>query len=149
MAFWKKILKNDVTLPRPAADIDASLGGTAHLGQSPTGAMPSTSSNIGSGTATSAAERPIHARDAFFAPVMTEKTSATASRGQYVFAVSEGVNKPMIARAVSRRFGVTVTAVRMLRREAKQRRRGRIVGWKPGFKKAMVTIKKGQVIELQ
>ncbi|OGZ97585.1 MAG: 50S ribosomal protein L23 [Candidatus Sungbacteria bacterium RIFCSPLOWO2_02_FULL_54_10] len=91
----------------------------------------------------------MHAQDAFFAPLMTEKASNAAARGQYIFAVSDGVNKPSIASAVARRFGVTVMSVRMLRRPGKERRRGRITGWKPGFKKAIVTIQKGQTIELQ
>ena len=131
MAFWKKILqKEEKAAEKPAGkkrapEADASADTSAK------------------------SLAPVHAMDAFFAPVMTEKTSNAAARGQYVFAVSQGVNKPAIARAVARRFGVTVVGVRMLHRPGKERRRGRIIGWKPGFKKAMVTIKKGQKIDLQ
>ena len=131
MAFWKKILQKE----EKAAEKPAEKKRTAEA----TASVETSSKPLA----------PIHAADRFFAPLMTEKTSNAAARGQYVFAVSEGVNKPSIARAVSRRFGVTVVSVRMLHRPGKERRRGRIIGWKPGFKKAMVMIKKGQKIDLQ
>ncbi|GEM_PF-214462 len=78
---------------------------------------------------------------------MTEKTSAAAEQGTYVFRVSSGANKISVAHAVQRHYGVAVDTVRMLNTKEKARVRGRITGWKPGFKKAMVTLKQGQKIE--
>lgn len=100
-------------------------------------------------SAREAAIAPIHAADAFFAPLVTEKASALNEKGRYAFRVSRTVTKPAFARAVSRRYGVTVARVRMLVMPGKTRTRGRITGWKPGFKKAIVTLKQGETIEIQ
>lgn len=80
---------------------------------------------------------------------MTEKTTEGAQRGVYVFRVLPRANKIRVRAAVEREYGVAVSAVRMINAKEKARVRGRIVGWKPGFKKAMVTLKKGQKIEIQ
>ena len=155
MAFWKKILQKDVPPPKLTASLPTLPVAQPHGTEEP-GAAPLHKAAIsaeGHGSTTGHGEKGHAVEQAATSvairPVMTEKTSNAAARGQYVFAVSKGVNKPAIARAVARRFGVTVVGVRMLHRPGKERRRGRIIGWKPGFKKAMVTIKKGQKIDLQ
>ena len=81
-------------------------------------------------------------------PHATEKASAGQERGVYVFRVDRNAGKNMIARAVEARYGVSVDAVRVAHMPSKERRRGRVIGWKPGFKKAMVTIKKGEKIDI-
>lgn len=80
---------------------------------------------------------------------LTEKSSAAAQRGVHTFVVSLGAGKGQIAEAVERSYGVEVTGVRTARTHGKERRRGRQIGWKPGFKKAMVRLKEGQKIEAQ
>ena len=80
---------------------------------------------------------------------MTEKTARGAEERTYVFRVSPRANKITVRAAVAARYGVDVDSVRILNTSEKARVRGRIIGWKPGFKKAMVTIKKGQKIEIQ
>ena len=80
---------------------------------------------------------------------LTEKTTAAGEKGVYVFRVRAGANKIMVRKAVEQEYGVGVTAVRMINTKEKARVRGRIVGWKPGFKKAMVALKEGQKIEIQ
>ena len=82
-------------------------------------------------------------------PHVTEKTSSAAKANQYAFAVSREVNKARIRQAVEARYGVSVTAVRVMNTSGKERRRGKQIGWKPGFKKALVTLKEGQKIEMQ
>ena len=83
-------------------------------------------------------------------PHSTEKATALAEKNNtYVFLVAVGANKIMIRHAVERNYGVSVESVRVATSPAKARVRGRIIGWHPGFKKAMVTVKKGQKIELQ
>ena len=80
----------------------------------------------------------------------TEKAAALAEKNNtYVFLVADGANKIMIREAIERNYGVSVSSVRIAHRPAKARVRGRIIGWKPGFKKAMVTVKKGEKIEIQ
>ena len=83
-------------------------------------------------------------------PHSTEKATALAEKNNtYVFLVAAGANKIMIRSAIERNYGVSVESVRTATSPAKARVRGRIIGWKPGFKKAMVSLKKGEKIEIQ
>lgn len=77
----------------------------------------------------------------------TEKTAALGKRNWYVFSVENDRNKAEVKRTVQTRYGVKVEGVRIANMPGKMRRRGRIIGWKPGFKKAMVKVKDGQTIE--
>ena len=80
-------------------------------------------------------------------PVVTEKSFAGSERGIYVFRVAKSMTKPKIRQAVQDGFGVTVTAVHTSMVPDKVRTRGRIKGIRPGYKKALVTLKKGDKIE--
>ena len=82
-------------------------------------------------------------------PRVTEKTSQQAQEGTYVFMVPSDANKIEIARTVSGMYGVEVTRVNVVNSPGKVRTRGRIQGWKSGFRKAMVTLKEGHTIEAQ
>lgn len=82
-------------------------------------------------------------------PVITEKNTELMERGQYTFEVARGANKPEIAKAVEAAFpNVKVKAVNTLIMPSKERRRGRIVGRVPSWKKAVVTLREGDRIEL-
>lgn len=81
-------------------------------------------------------------------PHITEKAGRLEALRQYVFRVTPKANKIEIARAVEKVYGVTVTAVRTVRVPGKVRRRGRYSGFRPGYKKAIVTLKSGESIEL-
>ena len=80
-------------------------------------------------------------------PVVTEKSFAGSERGIYAFRVAKTMTKPKIRQAVQDNFGVTVTAVHTSMVPEKTRTRGRIKGVRPGYKKALVTLKKGEKIE--
>lgn len=80
---------------------------------------------------------------------VTEKTSLAASENKYVFAVSKDANKHQIKQAVEGRYGVGVKSVNIINLPGKERRRGNIIGWKPGMKKAIVKVKEGEKIEIQ
>ncbi len=81
-------------------------------------------------------------------PLITEKgTAAGEKANQVVFRVRPGASKDVIREAVERMFKVTVTRVRTLKVLGKKRRRGRIVGARPDWKKAYVTLKEGDRIE--
>lgn len=82
-------------------------------------------------------------------PHVTEKAAAGEALREYVFKVSPDANKYQVKQAVEARYNVQVDSVRTLTTSGKERRRGRQIGWKPGFKKAMVKIKEGQTIETQ
>lgn len=80
-------------------------------------------------------------------PLITEKAYAGAAQGVYIFRVPDAMSKPEIAKAVKDTWPVTVTGVRTARRPAKSRTRGQLTGVRPGFKKAIVQLKKGDKIE--
>ena len=82
------------------------------------------------------------------APRETEKSSMLGKERQYVFLIERDANKIEVKGAVESRYGVGVEKVGVINLPAKERRRGRQSGWKAGLKKAIVTIKKGQTIEL-
>lgn len=80
-------------------------------------------------------------------PLVSEKTFAGAERGVYAFRVSARATKHTVAREVASRFAVTVTAVRISRVPGKSRTRGRVSGYRPGYKKAIVTLRQGDKIK--
>lgn len=81
-------------------------------------------------------------------PIVTEKSSvAYQARGEYVFEVASDATKPAIRQAVERLFGVTVVGVQTMNCRGKRRRVGSSIGRRPNWKKAIVTLKPGDVIE--
>lgn len=81
-------------------------------------------------------------------PYMTEKAAMMAEKGTYVFIVSRNTTKNEVAKAVEKTFGVTVTRVNVVNVPEKKVRLGRYEGQVPGFKKAMITLKKGDKIDI-
>ncbi len=83
------------------------------------------------------------------APILTEKgTDDTSDRNAYHFRVPVDANKVEIRQAVERLFKVKVVRVNTLRVQGKVRRRGYNAGRTPDWKKAMVTLRAGDTIEL-
>jgi large subunit ribosomal protein L23 len=83
------------------------------------------------------------------APVVTEKSSAGyAARKEYAFRVHSDATKPQIKHAIEALFKVTVTDVRTLVVRAKRRTYGRNQGRRPAWKKAIVTLKDGDAIQV-
>lgn len=82
-------------------------------------------------------------------PVVTEKGSDdTAARNAYHFEVPVSANKVEIRQAVEALFGVKVTSVNTLRMRGKVRRRGWVAGQRPDWKKALVTLREGDTIDV-
>jgi large subunit ribosomal protein L23 len=82
------------------------------------------------------------------APLITEKgTIASEKANQVVFRVRPEATKDKIRLVVEEMFKVKVLRVRTSNFLGKERRRGRIVGHKPDWKKAYVTLKQGDKIE--
>ena len=82
-------------------------------------------------------------------PVLTEKgTDDTGDRNAYHFRVPRDANKIEIRQAVEQLFKVKVLKVNTLRMMGKMRRRGYVAGSTPDWKKAMVTLKEGDTIEI-
>jgi large subunit ribosomal protein L23 len=82
-------------------------------------------------------------------PVVTEKTSAAyQARGEYVFQVASDATKPAIRSAIEKLFGVKVTGVWTMNVRGKMRRMGKTSGTRPNWKKAIVTLREGDKIEI-
>jgi large subunit ribosomal protein L23 len=82
-------------------------------------------------------------------PLMTEKTTnQKESFNQFSFEVERCANRVEIKRAVEQIFGVRVSAVRTLQVKGKVKRRGRIVGKRKDWKKAIVTLMPGERIDI-
>ena len=75
-----------------------------------------------------------------------------SSLNKYVFKVSFDANKTEIKKAIEKMYNVKVEKVNIIHIPGKKRRLGRIEGWrkglKRGFKKAIVTLRKGDKIEV-
>jgi len=83
------------------------------------------------------------------APVITEKSGNLGQeRGQYVFKVDSKSNKTEIKMAIEKIFNVKVEQIRTINVKPKKRRVGRYTGLTNRYKKAIVTLKEGQSIEL-
>lgn len=81
--------------------------------------------------------------------LITEKgTRIREGQNGYLFEVARDANKIEIKRAVEAIFSVNVLSVRTVRVHGKPKRVGRYAGHRPDWKKAVVTLKKGQTIEL-
>ena len=82
-------------------------------------------------------------------PLITEKLDrAREKQRQYSFVVDRDASKHDVARAVSTLFKVTVEDVRTCIMRGKIKRIGKSMGKRPNFKKAFVTLKEGDKIEL-
>jgi len=84
-------------------------------------------------------------------PIVTEKMTVLQEQRHYAFEVDKGANKIEIARAIEKKFNVTVLSVRTMRHKGKTKsqltRRGRFAGRTAGWKKAVVRLKEGDKID--
>jgi large subunit ribosomal protein L23 len=82
-------------------------------------------------------------------PLVSEKnTNLRADQNKYVFRVDRKANKLQIKRAVEELFKVKVDNVTTMMMYGKPKRMGRFEGRRPDWKKAVVKLKKGEIIEL-
>ena len=86
--------------------------------------------------------------DKIISPIVTEKSTNQSEFNKVVFKVSKSFNKKLIKKNIEKIFKVEVTKVNIVNKKSKLKvTRGRKVRI-PGFKKAIVTLKKGQNIDL-
>ena len=92
----------------------------------------------------------IHDFDVIVEPVITEKTmSLMQEQNKVTVRVSKTANRADVKKAFEKIFGVKVTGVNIVNVPAKETTRGgRYKGTISGFKKAVVTVKEGQAIDL-
>ena len=84
-------------------------------------------------------------------PLITEKVSTLNESGKYGFIVDKDANKVEIKKEVEKVYGVTVESVNTMKYQGKQKTRytqSRVItGRTAGFKKAIVTLAEGDVID--
>jgi len=90
----------------------------------------------------------LHPGQVLIKPVVSEKSYEQITRNQYTFQVHKDAHKTQIRQAVEQLFEVKVERVNIVKVQAKPKRRGMIRGTKPGWKKAIVQLKKGDSIEI-
>jgi large subunit ribosomal protein L23 len=82
-------------------------------------------------------------------PLLTERSAQLKDeQGKYFFEVRLDSNKGDIKRAVQELFKVKVTKVATMIMHGKVKRMGRTAGQRPDWKKAIVTLKKGEKIDV-
>ncbi len=79
---------------------------------------------------------------------ISEKATYLSDENKYVFKVYSNTNKLEIKKSIEGIYGVDVLAVNVITIPHKKRRMGKTEGFKKGYKKALVTIKEGQKIEI-
>ena len=81
-------------------------------------------------------------------PIITDKATRLLENNQYSFIVNRYSDKVMIKYAIEDLFNVKVIKVNTCRLPRKKKRVGKYIGWKPHYKKAIVTLSEGDVINL-
>ncbi len=81
-------------------------------------------------------------------PLVTEKNTILQAQGKYAFEVSREANKDQVKRAVEKAFKVNVTAVNIITVRGREKRIGRRQVVTSSWKKAVVTLKAGDKIQI-
>ena len=90
----------------------------------------------------------IEAYDLILAPLVTEKSTMGSENNQITFRVPLSATKPQIKAAIEQLFKVKVNAVNTLRQKGKVKRfRGKL-GKRPDYKKAIVSLADGEMIDV-
>ena len=90
----------------------------------------------------------IHTYDKILSPLVTEKSTNLSEQNKIVFKVPFKSNKIILKKTIEKIFKVNVIKVNIINRQSRNKiTRGRKVKV-PGYKKAIITLKKGQSIDL-
>jgi large subunit ribosomal protein L23 len=82
-------------------------------------------------------------------PHVSEKATVIEAIGQYIFKVHADANKIDIKKAIELLFKVKVNAVQVSNVKGKNKKRGKISGYRQNWKKAYITLVKGQKIDFE
>lgn len=81
-------------------------------------------------------------------PLVTEKTTALSKYGKYVFQVEKNATVAEAKKAVELIYGIHVVSTNVINVKSKTRRLGQSIGVKPGYKKIIMTLKKGEKMDV-
>ena len=86
--------------------------------------------------------------DSIRQPIITEKATILSEQNKTVFKVHEGADKKSIKKNIEKLFKVNVIKVNIINTKKKRKIKQGKTSFKSGYKKAIVTLKKGQSIDL-
>ena len=86
--------------------------------------------------------------DSINTPIITEKATVLSEQNKTIFKVHKNANKKIIKKNIEKLFKVKVIKVNIINKKTKIKMRQGKVSKKTGYKKAVVTLKKGQTIDL-
>ena len=90
----------------------------------------------------------IHLYDKIISPVITEKSTNLSEQNKIVFKINKNANKKSVKKSIEKIFKVNVIKVNIINKKTRIKlTRGRKVKV-TGYKKAIITLKKGQSIDL-
>tara|TARA_B100001741_G_scaffold111228_1_gene91381 strand:+ start:13 stop:306 length:294 start_codon:yes stop_codon:yes gene_type:complete len=92
--------------------------------------------------------RRINHIDSIRNPIITEKATILSDQNKTVFKVHLKANKKTIKKNIEKLFKVNVVKINIVNRKAKLKMRQGKKSYKSGYKKAIITLKKGQSIDL-
>ena len=81
-------------------------------------------------------------------PLITDKATRLLENNQYSFLVDRDADKLTIKNAIEYLFNVKVVKVNTCHLPRKQKRVGKYIGWKPQYKKTIVSLAEGDAINL-
>ena len=90
----------------------------------------------------------IHQYDTIISPVITEKATNLSEKNKIVFKVNVNANKHIIKKNIEKIFKVNVVKINTIKLKGKTKLVRGKKSTKSGYKKAIVTLKKGQSIDL-
>ena len=86
--------------------------------------------------------------DKIISPMVTEKSTNLSGQNKVVFKIPKKSNKKRIKKNIEKLFKVNVIKVNIINRKAKLKMKQGKKSYKSGYKKAIITLKKGQSIDL-
>jgi large subunit ribosomal protein L23 len=81
-------------------------------------------------------------------PIITEKATDLSHQGKYIFLVNQKATAPEVKKAIEAIYKVNIIRVHMINTKAKPRKWGRKISVKSGYRKAIVTLKEGQKLDI-
>ena len=90
----------------------------------------------------------IHHLDTILSPNITEKSTSLSEFNKVVFKVNKRANKKSIKKSIEKIFKVKVIKINTVNLKGKTKMVRNKMAYKSGYKKAIVTLKKGQSIDL-
>ena len=90
----------------------------------------------------------IHLFDKILSPHITEKSTNLSEQNKIIFKVPKGANKKNLKKNIEKIFKVNVTKINIINKRTRVKTTNRGSKKVLGYKKAIVTIKKGQNIDL-